>query len=78
MGKKKDGPLKANWITALILFCLGMTLKASGTEIINPNVLYAGAAIFFIMWQFDKTNWLILDIARMFVDGLKSPEEREK
>lgn len=76
MKKKKDGPLKANWITAIVFLVLATILRMMKVEIINPNILYAGAALFYILWQFDKTNWLILDIARMFVDSMKPPEER--
>ncbi len=75
MKKKKDGPPNRSWIAAVICFVLATTLWMF--EVADVWIIYGFAGLFYISWQFDKTDWLILEVSRIFVDGLKSPEERE-
>lgn len=73
MKKKKEKCSKLNYYSAIIFFVVATALRVFEIELWG---IYVFAGIFWINWQFDKTNWLILDIARIFVDSMKSPEER--
>lgn len=76
MKKKKDGPPNRNWITAAVLFVLATVLRLY--EVTDTWLLYGFAGLFYISWEFDKTDWLIIEIGRTFADSMKSPEERSK
>ncbi len=75
MRKKKDGPFKRNRTTAFVVFFIAVALDIWG---VNAGVVYGFAGLFWIAWLFDKTDWLILEMGRIFADGLKSPEGRRK